>query len=125
MVKKGTTPRQSAIVSKKTEKTTNDNHVFVFRSPTKTMIISPPRTQDRVAGKTRKKQLKQRKSANEGVLSPKEELDRLLGGDSEKIREEMMRDLQETNFKESSSSAISFVPMSWIVGRLIDFDFVI
>lgn len=65
-----------------------------------------------MAGKTRKKQLKQRKSANEGVLSPKEELDRLLGGDSEKIREEMMRDLQETNFKESSSSAISFVPMS-------------
>ena len=77
------------------------------------MIITPPQIEEskihRASKEGKKKETKKKKLRHDGdTLSPKEKLDKVLGGDSDKIRHDIMRDLEETKIKETSSKPYTF-----------------
>ena len=91
------------MLNKTKSKSTNDNHVFVFRSPGRGPVVGgggggvlvlPPRIEQHPNAKSQRRKKKGRKSKAKQALSPKEQLDNVLGGDSEIMKQEMARDME-------------------------------
>jgi hypothetical protein len=107
------------VLNKTKSKSTNDNHVFVFRSPGRGPVVGgggggvlvlPPRIEQHPNAKSQRRKKKGKKSKAKQALSPKEQLDNVLGGDSEIMKQEMARDMELMEQNLNANGLLSYEP---------------